>query len=276
MILHLHRQQRKKKPPTLIPILHDILLEDEMNIWAEKHIGRWRFYLSPRGEGDIVYYFWNRRIVWGVDARSRGTCAHMASCRAQGGGPLWRTEGGGGTIPLIVGRIFKFESRISLGPPAMGHRSQSIRGESSLFLSPSPSISRVTKNRIRAEKKTDPGIFPLFLFLSSPATRDAFACEKAEESRTGGFSLLSDSRTAEVGKNFWIFERGTNCEKLGLKKKRTMRRIWMKFRIVFLIEIIKMFFLNKIYLISKNRDTNRDWNDRWLSTPKLYNYRKKR
>lgn len=166
MILHLHRQQRKKKPPTLIPILHDILLEDEMNIWAEKHIGRWRFYLSPRGEGDIVYYFWNRRIVWGVDARSRGTCAHMASCRAQGGGPLWRTEGGGGTIPLIVGRIFKFESRISLGPPAMGHRSQSIRGESSLFLSPSPSISRVTKNRIRAEKKTDSGIFPLSLSLS--------------------------------------------------------------------------------------------------------------
>lgn len=85
----------------------------------------------------------------------------------------------GGTIPLIVGRIFKFESRISLGPPAMGHRSQSIRGESlSLFLflcSP-----RVTKNRIRAAKKTDRGRL-LFLSLSSssPATRDAFACEKA-------------------------------------------------------------------------------------------------
>lgn len=73
----------------------------------------------------------------------------------------------GGTIPLIVGRIFKFESRISLGPPAMGHRSQSIRGESlSLFLflcSP-----RVTKNRIRAAKKTDRGIFSFFLFLPPP------------------------------------------------------------------------------------------------------------
>lgn len=54
------------------------------------------------------------------------------------GGPPFDAEqgGGGGTIPLIVGRIFKFESRISLGPPAMGHRSQSIRGESlSLSLS---------------------------------------------------------------------------------------------------------------------------------------------
>lgn len=89
--------------------------------------------------------------------------------REQGGG------GGGGTIPLIVGRIFKFESRISLGPPAMGHRSQSIRGES-LSFSFSLCPPRVTKNRIRAAKKTD---LSLSLFLSSPATRDAFACEKA-------------------------------------------------------------------------------------------------
>lgn len=70
----------------------------------------------------------------------------------------------GRTISLIVGRIFKFERRISLGPPATGHRVNQTEEESSALV-------RVTKNRIRALKK---GKSTLSLFLSlsssSPAT----------------------------------------------------------------------------------------------------------
>lgn len=217
MILH-YRQQRsfhrafsrkKKTNPSGVPS-YTIHLEDEINIRAEKHVGRcWTKILSfsvreprpPQREGALILHYIISRIVSGVDARSRGTCAHMVSCRAQGEAPLLmqNREEEGGTIPLIVGRIFKFESRISLGPPAMGHRSQSIRGESL-----SLSLSLPSSRNKEPDSRGDRAIFPLF--LSSPATRDAFACEKASLQKNREGILVTFGRSA-VGKNFG-FSRG--------------------------------------------------------------------
>lgn len=64
-------------------------------------------------------------------------------------------ESGANNLANCRQRIFKFEHRISLGPPARGHRVNQS-GESSALV-------RVTKNRIRAFKK---GKSSLFLSLS--------------------------------------------------------------------------------------------------------------
>lgn len=247
MILH-YRQQRsfhrafsrkKKTNPSGVPS-YTIHLEDEINIRAEKHVGRcWTKILSfsvreprpPQREGALILHYIISRIVSGVDARSRGTCAHMVSCRAQGEAPLLmqNREEEGGTIPLIVGRIFKFESRISLGPPAMGHRSQSIRGESlSLSLCP----PRVTKNRIRA------AIEPSSLSFSPPPQPGMHLHAKKHRCRRieKGFSLLSDARQLE---RILDSREGNSMHSSNSKR--------MKFRVV--LEITTIFSLfNKIYL----------------------------
>ena len=87
-------------------------------------------------------------------------------------------ESGANNLANCRQRIFKFEHRISLGPPARGHRVNQS-GESSALV-------RVTKNRIRAFKK---GKSSLFLSLSlsfspPPQPASTFACEKASLRRT--------------------------------------------------------------------------------------------
>lgn len=72
-------------------------------------------------------------------------------------------ESGANNLANCRQRIFKFEHRISLGPPARGHRVNQSEDSSALV--------RVTKNRIRAfEKGKSTLSFSFCLFLSSPAT----------------------------------------------------------------------------------------------------------
>lgn len=216
MILH-YRQQRsfhrvfsrkKKTNPSGVPS-YTIHLEDEINIRAEKHVGRcWTKILSfsvreprpPQREGALILHYIISRIVSGVDARSRGTCAHMVSCRAQGEAPLLmqNREEEGGNNPANCRQ--DFQVRESHLIRTTGHGTPESINPWRISLS----LSLPSSRNKEPDSRGDRAIFPLF--LSSPATRDAFACEKASLQKNREGILVTFGRPA-VGKNFG-FSRG--------------------------------------------------------------------